>query len=358
MRVEPEETQLEGLLAGLPSLDQQAMQAARNRQERLVKPPGSLGRLESLSIQIAGITGQPSPRLRQKCVIVMAADHGVAREGVSAYPQEVTAQMVANFLAGRAAINVLARHVGARLVVVDMGVASDLPPHPQLIVRKIACGTGNIAAGPAMSRAQALQAILAGAEIAGEQLRQGCDLLALGEMGIGNTTPAAAIAACLTGLPPVQVTGRGTGLVPAEIRRKVGVVEQALQANRPDPADGLEVLAKLGGFEIAGLVGVILAGAANRRPVVLDGFITTAAAMIAVALCRPARDYLIASHCSPERGHRRMLDWLGLEPLLDLQMRLGEGTGAALAFSLIEAACRLLAEMATFEEAGVSTKRP
>ncbi len=337
-------------------LDESAMQAARQRQDRLTKPKGSLGKLEALSVQIAGITHQATPILRHKVVTVMAGDHGVTRQGVSAYPQEVTPQMVLNFLSGGAAINVLARHAGARVVIVDMGVAADLPPHPDLVVKKIAYGTGDITTGPAMSRSQAERAILAGAEVVEQELARGLDILATGDMGIGNTTPSAAIATALSGYPAEEIVGRGTGIDEAGLLRKQSVVQRALQVNAPNPQDGLDVLAKVGGFEIAGLVGAILASAANQRPVVIDGFISTAAAMIAASLCPQIRGYLIAAHASSELGHRRMLEWLQLDPLLDLEMRLGEGTGAVLAMSIAEAACKILSEMATFDEAGVSDK--
>lgn len=332
------------------------MQAARQRQERLTKPKGSLGKLEALSVQIAGITRQAMPDISHKVVTVMAGDHGVARQGVSAYPQEVTVQMVLNFLRGGAAINVLSRHAGVRMVIIDMGVASDLPSHPELVVKKIAYGTRDITLGPAMSRAQAEQAILAGGEVLEQELRGSLDILATGDMGIGNTTSSAAIATALTGDPSEEIVGRGTGVDEAGLQRKRSIVKRALEVNAPDPQDGLDVLAKLGGFEIAGLAGAILASAANRRPVVIDGFISTAAAMIATSLCPQVRSYLIAAHASPELGHRRMLKWLQLDPLLDLDMRLGEGTGAVLALSLAEAACKILSEMATFDEAGVSKK--
>jgi len=347
---------LQDILNQIGPLDEAAMQAAQARQDMLTKPHGSLGRLEELSIQAAGITGQTLPKFNEKAVIVMAGDHGVVAEGVSAYPQEVTPQMVLNFLGGGAAINVLARHVGARVVVVDMGVAGDLPAHPMLLNRRIAPGTGNIARGPAMSREQAIQALETGAAIAAEQVQQGVDLLATGDMGIGNTTPSAAIAAAISGMAAEGIAGRGTGVDDAGLRRKVDAIERALQVNHPDPRDGLDVLSKVGGFEIGGLAGVILGAAAHRRPVVVDGFISTAAAMIAVTLAPLARHYLIAAHTSQERGHHLMMEWLGLKPLLDMKMRLGEGTGAALAMSLVEAACKTLAEMATFGEAGVSEK--
>lgn len=332
------------------------MAAARARQGQLTKPAGSLGRLEALSIQIAGITGQAVPVIQHKVITTMAGDHGVVAEGVSAFPQEVTPQMVANFLHGGAAINVLARHVGARVVIVDMGVAVDLPPHPDLVVKKIAYGTANLAQGPAMSRQQAGRALLAGAEVIQVEIAGGLDILGTGDMGIGNTTPSAAIAAALSGRDPADIVGRGTGLDDAGLAHKIAVVRQALAVNQPDPNDALDVLAKVGGFEIAGLAGAMLAAAANRIPVVIDGFISTAAAMIAVTLAPALRPHLIAAHRSQEPGHAIMLDWLNLEPLLDLRMRLGEGTGAALAISLAEAACKTLAQMATFAEAAVSGK--
>jgi nicotinate-nucleotide--dimethylbenzimidazole phosphoribosyltransferase len=347
---------LEKLISQIPPLDESAMAAAQARQDTLTKPRGSLGRLECLSIQLAGITGDPQPQIRHKTIVTMAGDHGVVAEGVSAYPQEVTPQMVANFLRGGAAINVLARHVGARVVVVDMGVAAKLESHPDLVDKKVALGTANIARGPAMSREQATQALLAGAEVVESELSKGLDILGTGDMGIGNTTPSAAIAAAITGHSPAELAGRGTGVDDAGMARKVVAVQRALMVNRPDPADALGVLAKVGGFEIGGLAGAMLAAAAHRRPVLVDGFISTAAAMIAVGLAPESRSYLIPAHRSQERGHRIMLGWLGLEPLLDLDLRLGEGTGAALGITLAEAACRILSEMATFDEAGVSEK--
>ncbi len=337
-------------------LNEAAMGAARQRQARLTKPPGSLGRLEGLSVQLAGITGKELPSFREKAVIVMAGDHGVTQEGVSAYPAEVTPQMVLNFLHGGAAINVLARHAGARVVVVDMGVASDLPPHPQLIVRKIGYGTANMTRGPAMTRAQAEDAVAAGLEIMSGLVREGVELVGTGEMGIGNTTAASAITAVLCGAPVSDVVGRGTGIDDEGLARKAAAVKQALAINEPDPEDPLDVVAKVGGFEIAGLAGVILGGAAAGVPVVVDGFITGAAALVAARLDPGAKAYMIASHQSVEIGHGLILDELGLSPLLNLELRLGEGTGAALAMHLIDAATRALAEMATFHEAGVSDR--
>ena len=337
-------------------LDEQAIEQARARQNQLTKPPGSLGRLEELSIQIAGITGQPRPRLQQPIVIIMAGDHGIARRGVSAYPAEVTPQMVLNFLHGGAAINVLARHVGARVLVADMGVAADLGAHPGLIDRKVELGTRDFSAEPAMTREQAVEAVEAGIEIAGQVVAEGVDLIAAGDMGIGNTTASSAIVAALTGRAVSEVTGRGTGVDNAGLARKIDLIERALALHRPNPADGLDVLAKVGGFEIGGLAGVVLGAAARRVPVVIDGFISGAAALIAQRLAPAVQPYLIAGHRSVERGHQAVFAQLELSPLLDLDLRLGEGTGAVLGQSLCMAACKLLDEMATFADAGVSGK--
>jgi nicotinate-nucleotide--dimethylbenzimidazole phosphoribosyltransferase len=347
---------LQNMIDNIQGLDEAAMASARARQASLTKPPGSLGRLEELSIQLAGISGKEIPTIKDKIIVTMAGDHGVVAEGVSAYPQEVTPQMVLNFLRGGAAINVLARHVGARITIVDMGVAAEMEPHPSLVVKKIACGTANMTKGPAMTRAQAEQAILAGVDVVEAEIAKGLDIVGTGDMGIGNTTPSAAIASVLTGIEPAKLAGRGTGVDDAGLKRKIDAIERALAVNRPDPNDGLDVLAKVGGFEIGGLAGAILGAAANRKPVMIDGFISTAAAMIAVTLAPAARPYLISAHRSQEYGHSQMLAWLGLKPLVDLDFRLGEGTGAALGISFAEAACKILAEMATFDEAGVSDK--
>jgi nicotinate-nucleotide--dimethylbenzimidazole phosphoribosyltransferase len=346
---------LEDVIKEIKPLDRPAIQSARARQDTLTKPRGSLGRLEELSIQLAGIAGNSLPSVERKAVIVMAADHGVALEGVSAYPAEVTPQMVLNFLHGGAAINVLARQASARVVVVDMGVASNIEDASgKLISHKIGFGTANLAKGPAMSWEKARQSIQTGIEIAQAEITQGVDILATGDMGIGNTTPSAAIACALMHQNPKNIAGRGTGVDDEGLKRKIDVIARALHVNEPNSKDAIDVLAKVGGFEIGGLVGVILAAAANRKPVVIDGFISSAAAMLAMSLAPAARDYMIAAHVSQERGHKLMLAWLGLNPLLDLNLRLGEGTGAVLAFHLIEASARILCEMATFDEAGVS----
>ncbi|NMB53092.1 MAG: nicotinate-nucleotide--dimethylbenzimidazole phosphoribosyltransferase [Leptolinea sp.] len=329
---------------------------ARVRQNRLTKPAGSLGRLEDLSIQLASIQGTLHPDVSRKSVIVMAADHGVAREGVSAYPADVTRQMVMNFLQGGAAINVLARQAGARICVVDMGVAADFPESLPIINARIDHGTRNMAEGPAMTRLQAEETILRGMEIAEREFSRGVDILATGDMGIGNTTPSSAMTAVFTGLPVEQVTGRGTGIDDRGLAAKVAVIQKTIRVNRPDHKDPLDVLAKVGGFEIGGLAGLIIGSAARRVPVVVDGFISSTAALLACEMLPDVRPYLIAAHCSVEIGHRAVLDKIGLEPLLDLRLRLGEGTGAALAFHIIEASVRILNEMATFEDAGVSDR--
>jgi len=336
--------------------DERAMAAARERQATLTKPAGSLGRLEELSVQIAGITGVAQPMVSQKVIVVMAGDHGVVAEGVSAYPAEVTPQMMANMVYGGAAINVLSEQAGVRIALVDIGVAAEMIAHPKLINKKVAKGTMNMAHGPAMTEEQTLAAVSAGMEVVEAEIEKGLDILATGEMGIGNTTPSAAIAAILTGQPVDVIVGRGTGVDDQGLERKQVAVQTALKVNEPDPGDGFDILMKVGGFEIAGLTGAILAAAAHRKPVVIDGFISTAAAMLAVQMAPHVRHFLLAGHQSLERGHALMMDWLGLEPLLNLKMRLGEGSGAVLAMYLVEAACRILSEMATFEEAGVAGK--
>ncbi len=325
----------------------------RARQQILTKPSGALGRLEGLSIRLAGMTGRLEWLPTRRACLVFAGDHGVARRGVSAYPQEVTYQMVLNFLAGGAAVNVLARQMGARLVVVDAGVAGDFAAAPGLVIGKVARGTADLCEGPAMTAAQADAAYALGIAVLEEQIAQGLDVLAVGEMGIGNTTSASAIVAAITERPVSTVTGRGTGLDAAGWVRKVALVEEALALHAPC---NIETLRKVGGFEIGAMAGAMTAAAAARIPVVLDGFISTAAALIAVQAEPAVRDYLVASHRSVEPGHKIALEWLGLEPLLDLDLRLGEGTGALLAMPIIEAAMRTLQEMATFASAGVSDR--
>ena len=350
--------------AAIKPLDEAAMAAARAHLDRLTKPPGSLGRLERLVVQLAGISGSPTPRVDRPAVVVFAGDHGVTARGVSAYPSDVTAQMVANFVRGGAAINVLAGAAGAELVVVDVGVAGlegDVPPaNPaatgaaRLVRARIAAGTRDITVEPAMHRDEALAAMEVGRRMVEELIAGGIDTIALGEMGIGNTTAASALVAALTGRRPADVTGRGTGLDDDAVRRKVSVIEEALELHRPRAEDPLGALAAVGGFEIAALVGAILVAAEARTPVVLDGFITGAAALVAATMAPGIGPRLIASHRSAEPGHAVVIERLGLDPLFDLDLRLGEGSGAALALPLIRSATLLLAGMATFDSAGVS----
>ena len=376
---------LQQTISRIRNLDPAAVQRAQARLDSLTKPPGSLGRLEEIARRLVMITNAERPSVTRKVVIVMAGDHGVAEEGVSAFPQDVTPQMVLNFLHGGAAINVLARHAGARLIVVDIGVKGDLPPlapppsmsfpspsfssgfpsasaDVEFFIRKIAPGTRNLAREAAMTRPQALRALQTGIEIVEEEIARGAELIATGDMGIANTTASSAIVAAMTGRPPEEVTGRGTGVDDTGLARKVAVIQRALElhglmpdASRPT-LDTLDVLAKVGGFEIGGLAGVILGAAAARRPVVLDGFISGAAALIAAGLAPQAAPYCFAAHRSVERGHNAALERLGLNPVLDLDLRLGEGTGAALAMHMIEAGAKIYSEMATFGEAGVSGK--
>ena len=344
---------LERTIRSIQPPDVEAAAAARARQSTLTKPPGSLGRLEDLSIWLAGVTGVGRPSIGRPALILAAADHGVARRGVSAYPPEVTGQMVRNFVAGGAAVNVLARRIDADVHIVDAGVASPLDDVHGIIRRSHGSGTQDLSIGPAMSRETAVHCLETGIEIAEIAIADGAGVIAAGEMGIGNTTPAAIITAVYSGLPAEAVTGRGTGVSDERYVAKVAVVRDALALHRPDPTDPIGVLAAVGGFEIGVLAGAMLAAAAARRPVVVDGFITTAAALIACGLAPELRHYLLAAHRSAEAGHTAALDHLALTPLLDLGMRLGEGTGALLALSILDAAARLLDEMATFDEAGV-----
>ena len=347
---------LQDVLGQIPSPDNALLALARARLDRLTKPVGSLGRLEELAVQYARITGEVKPNVPRGVIFTFAADHGVVREGVSAYPQEVTPQMVLNFLRGGAGVNVLARHAGVEVRVVDIGVAHDFGNVPELIHKKIMPGTKNLLTEPAMSRQQAEQAIMVGVELATDAAREGIGLIGTGDMGIGNTTASAAITAVITGRSVSEVTGRGTGIDDEAHARKVQVIERALALHQPSREDAIDVLSKVGGLEIAGLTGLILGAAASRVPVVLDGFIAGAAALIAAGLQPRCRDYMIASHRSVERGHQVMLDYLGLKPLLDLDLRLGEGTGACLGMSLVYAAIKIMTEMATFGEAGVSER--
>ncbi len=342
----------------ITSVDISKMKRAQERLDALTKPRGSLGKLEEIAKLVVAITGRENPVLRKKIIFTFAADHGVVKEGISAFPQEVTGQMVYNFLSGGAGINVLARHVGARVVVADLGVAGGLKPDRRLIIKKINYGTKNMAEGPAMTRDEALRSIEAGIEIFEEELKNGVDLAGIGEMGIGNTTAASAITASFTHMPLAQLTGRGTGLNDKELENKIRVIEKALAVNKPDAKDPIDVLAKVGGFEIGGLAGVILAACARRVPVVIDGFISASAALIAYCLEPKTKEYMIASHASVERGHIFALNHIGLKPIFDLELRLGEGTGAALAMGIIDASLKIMTEMATFKGAQVSERAP
>lgn len=334
--------------------DRSIAAVTQRRLDVKTKPRRSLGRLEDVACQIAAIRRSELPELPKKAIVVMGADHGVAEEGVSAYPQEVTGQMLLNFARGGAAINVLARHAGARVVVVDMGVKSPLPPTPEIRSQRVGPGTRNFTRETAMTREQAMAALEIGIGIAEELVRDGVTLIGIGDMGIGNTTSASALVAAFTGMPPEEVAGRGTGIDDAGLTRKIDVIRRGLALHKPDPQDGVDALAKVGGFEIAGLAGVVLGAAASSVPVVVDGFICGAAALAASRIAPSCAGYLIASHRSVEAGHRVVLQALGTKPLLDLDLRLGEGTGAALAMSLVEASLRILHEMATFDSAGVS----
>jgi nicotinate-nucleotide--dimethylbenzimidazole phosphoribosyltransferase len=317
--------------------------------DNLTKPPGSLGRLEELARSFGLMQGSTKPVLEKRTIFTFAADHGVSREGVSAYPREVTAQMVFNFLSGGAAINVLCRHYGIQNVVVDMGVDYDFPELSGLVQKKVGRGTDNFITGRAMTEAQAIQSVETGMALA-----DGFDIVGTGEMGIGNRTSSAALLAAITGAYAEDVVGRGTGVDDERLRHKAAVVREALARHRPDPNDGFDLLTKIGGFEIGAIAGLIIGGASRRIPVVVDGFISGAGAMIATRLVPECRDYLFFSHLSRERGHRKMLEFFDARPILDLDMCLGEGTGAAIAIDVINASVRIYNEMATFESAAVS----
>jgi len=348
------EDQLVAVVDTVGLTDPAAEVAAWRRLDSLTKPPRSLGRLEELAARVARVQGTERPSVGRKAIVLAAADHGVVAEGVSAYPQDVTWQMVANFAGGGAAINALSRSVGSDVVVYDVGVARDISDIPGIEHRKVAFGTANMAQGPAMSREECAKAVLIGVETARELAERGYTLLGTGEMGIGNTTAAAALAAAFTGAEPETVVGRGTGVDDEGLLRKAEAVRRAIHVNHVAELDPLGVIAAVGGLEIAMLAGVMIGAAEESVCVVSDGFISGAAALCAVALCPAARDYIFPSHLSVEPGHAVVLAALELEPVLDLDLRLGEGTGAALAFALIDAACHMMSDMATFAEAGVS----
>ncbi|HZN74584.1 MAG TPA: nicotinate-nucleotide--dimethylbenzimidazole phosphoribosyltransferase [Micromonosporaceae bacterium] len=346
---------LDEVLAAIRPLDSWAMAAARELQARLTKPAGSLGALEELAVRLAGLAGTcPPPVPVPAALAVFAGDHGVHAQGVTPWPQEVTAQMVANFLAGGAVVNAFARQADVSVTVVDVGVAATLAPNPGLVAAKVRPGTADLSVGPAMTRDEALAAIGVGIEVANSLVDSGARALLTGDMGIGNTTPAAALVAVFTGLDPSAVTGRGTGVDDDMYARKVAVVRAALDRHRPDPADPIGVLASVGGLEHAALAGFVLAGAARRVPVILDGVIADAAALVAAALAPEVADACVAGHRSAESGAGAAIINLGLTPLLDLGLRLGEGTGAVLALPIIASAARVLHEVATFDAAGIS----
>ncbi len=347
---------IEKIIAEIKGLDYKLMEKAQERLDNLTKPQGSLGKLEDLAKNIVGITGKENPAITNKVIFTFAADHGVTEEGVSAFPKEVTAQMVYNFLNDGAGINVLAKHVGARVVVADLGVASDLKPHKSLVNKKINYGTKNFAKGPAMTKAEAIKSIEAGIDIFEKEYAKGIDIIGIGEMGIGNTTSSAAIAAVFTKKPVSKLTGRGTGVTDLSLEKKIKIIEKSLKINQPDASSAIDVLSKVGGFEIGGLCGIIIAAAARRVPVVIDGFISTTAALVAYELTPKVKDYMIASHVSVEKGHKIILEHIGLIPILDLNLRLGEGTGAALGINLCEASIKILTQMATFKSAKVAEK--
>lgn len=349
-------TQLQELIASISDLDQGAMDKVQERLDSLTKPQGSLGQLEQIARQLGGIQRTPSPQIKKKAVLLMAGDHGIAAEGVSAFPQEVTPQMVYNIMNGGAAINVLARQANADVFCTDVGVAFPLEAEGNILAKRVANGTQNMAKGPAMSRQETLRALLVGAEVTRERIQAGYNLFATGDLGIGNTTPSSAIVSLFTNSSLEDVVGRGTGIDDAGLINKRLAIQKAIEVNQPDADDPLDVLAKVGGLEIAAIAGSILQAAASRVPIVVDGFISTAGALVAAKFAPQSTAFMIPSHGSVEPGHRKALAGLGLEPVLNLNMRLGEGTGAALTFHIVEAALHILHEMATFADAGVSEK--
>lgn len=356
-----EEQKLNEIVQQIKPVDDGWMEKASKHTEQLVMPPRALGRLHDISERLCGICKTLTPSVGRKTILIMAGDHGIAAEGVSAFPQEVTGQMVLTFLNGGAGINAISRHMGADVWVVDMGIIPEMQPADfkngdHLRIRKIASGTANMLTGPAMTRDQAAASVLAGYEEAAILFENGVEILGTGDMGIGNTTPSAAIGAVFTGCDLEQMVGRGTGVDDKALAAKRDKVEQAIRQNQPDAGDGLDVLAKVGGFEIGGIAGSLLAAASLGRPAVVDGFISTAGALVAQSLCPAVTQYLFSGHCSAESGHRAMLEHMGLEPIVDLGMRLGEGTGAVIAMGIIESAAKMFTDMATFEEAGVTNK--
>lgn len=346
------------LLSSITSVNGKFIETAQKRLDNLTKPQGSLGRLEEFAKRLVAITENPMPVLDRKAIFTFAGDHGVADEGVSAFPKSVTSQMVLNFLNGGAGINVLARHAGAEVVVVDIGVDYDFTglKNSSFVSRKVVMGTKNMRKGPAMTKDEAKKCIDIGIELADKYAKNGYKIFGTGDMGIANTTPSSAIAAVFTGKPVEEVTGRGTGINDDAWKNKITVIKDAISLNKPDSKDPLDVLSKIGGAEIGGIAGLVLGAASNRVPIVIDGFISTAGALIAYAIEPKTKDYMFAAHNSQETGHKAMLEKIGLRPILDLDLRLGEGTGAALAMLIIEAGLKIYKEMATFGEAGVANK--
>lgn len=349
------------IIKKIKPVDKEWIARARERTAQLVMPSRALGRLHDIAERLCGIGKTLKPSLSRKAILIMAGDHGVVEEGVSAYPQEVTGAMVETFLSGGAGISAISRQVGAKVWIVDMGIIPDLTPEPlneanRFLIRKIAKGTANFAKGPAMTRQAAIESILTGFKVATKLFDNGLEVLVTGDMGIGNTTPSAAIGSVITGIGLDEMVGPGTGVDTTGLSRKRKSIGLGIQLNQPNGQDGLDVLSKIGGFEIGGIAGSVLAGAVHSRPVVIDGFISTAGALIAHALCPTAVDYVFAGHCSAEPGHKGMLRHLGLEPILDLGMRLGEGSGGALALGVMEGAVRVFNDVLTFEEAGVANK--
>lgn len=351
--------ELETLLSKITSINGKFIEQAEQRLDNLTKPRGSLGRLEEFAKQLVAITENPMPVLDKKVIFTFAGDHGVADEGVSAFPKEVTRQMVFNFLNGGAGINVLARQAKAEVVVVDIGVDYDFSEQKDtpLVIKKVVKGTKNMTKGTAMTRDEALKCIGVGLDLANEYKKKGFNIFGTGEMGIANTTPSSAIAAVFTQKPVEEVTGKGTGINNNAWKNKVAVIKDSISINKPDTSDPIDVLSKIGGAEIGGIAGLVLGAAANKIPVVIDGFISTAGALIAYTIEPKTKDYMFAAHNSQEVGHRAMLEKIGLKPILDLDLRLGEGTGAALAMLIIEAGLKIYKEMATFEEAAIAGKR-
>ena len=351
-------TKLSEYISQIEKTDLTYKEKALERQDNLTKPQGSLGLLETLSAEVSAIMREEKPVINRKVIFTLAGDHGITEEGVSAFPKEVTLQMVYNFLNGGAAINVLGKNAGAEVIVGDFGAASDIDTdNPNFKNRKIGYGTKNFVKGSAMTADEAVKSVLNGIELFEEEnKRKKIDLCAAGEMGIGNTTPATAILSAVSGMAPEEVTGRGTGVDDEGLNRKISAIKKGIELNRPDKDSGIDILSKVGGFEIGGMAGIMLAAAKNRIPVIIDGFISTAAALIAYKLNPLSAQYMIASHSSVEHGHIKMLDILGKKPVFDLGFRLGEGTGAALAMNFVEASAKILSEMATFTEAGVSKK--